>query len=87
MNESFTEQFEALIEKYTELLLGQSNYELKEKVKVWILYSHIAKSMPALGQHWNQLYPDAKEQVKVMIQEIKHLNERERAKKGGDRRI
>ncbi|MGP3610291.1 DUF2573 family protein [Anoxybacteroides rupiense] len=87
MHESFTEQFEALIDKYTELLLGQSNHELKEKVKVWILYSHIAKSMPALGQHWNQLYPDAKEQVKVMIQEIKHLNERERAKKEGDRRI
>ncbi|WP_027409970.1 YusU family protein [Anoxybacteroides tepidamans] len=80
MNRSFIEQFDALLDKYTELLLGESNAELKEKVKVWILYSHIAKSMPALGKHWNELYPEAKEQVKEMMAEIKQLNEEKRNK-------
>jgi hypothetical protein len=80
MNQSFIEQFDALVEKYTELLLGKSSPELKEKVKIWALYSHIAKSMPVLGKHWNELYPDAKEQMKEIISEIKRLNEEERAK-------
>jgi hypothetical protein len=61
MDETFLGQFESLMDKYTELLLGQTNEELKEKVKVWALYSHVAKSMPALAKHWNALYPEAKE--------------------------
>jgi hypothetical protein len=80
MDKKFLEQFDGLLEKYTELLLGKSGPELKEKVKVWALYSHIAKSMPALGKHWNELYPEAKEQVKEIIAEIKRLNEEERAR-------
>jgi hypothetical protein len=79
MNQTFLEQFEALLEKYTELLLGKSDAELKEKVKVWALYSHIAKSMPALAKHWNERYPEAKEQMKQLIAEIKQLNDEERA--------
>jgi len=80
MDQMFRDQFDALLEKYTELLLGKSSPDLKEKVIIWILYSHIAKSMPALGKHWNELYPEAKEQVKKIIGEIKQLNEQERAK-------
>jgi hypothetical protein len=79
MNQTFLEQFDALLEKYTELLLGKSDAELKEKVKVWALYSHIAKSMPALAKHWNERYPEAKEQMKQLIAEIKQLNDEERA--------
>ncbi len=79
MNQTFLEQFEALLEKYTELLLGKSDAELKEKVKVWALYSHVAKSMPALAKHWNERYPEVKEQMKQLIAEIKQLNDEERA--------
>lgn len=78
MNHPFEEQFEALMDKYTELLLGSSNDELKEKVKLWILYHHISRTMPALAKHWNGLYPEAKEQLKELIQEIKVLNEKNR---------
>jgi hypothetical protein len=79
MDETFFRQFEALMDKYTELLLGQTNEKLKEKVKAWALYSHVAKSMPALAKHWNELYPEAKEQMKQLIAEIKRLNDEARA--------
>jgi len=72
------EQLEALLEKYSDLLVGESNEDTKEKVKAWVLYSHIAKSMPALINHWNSLYPEAREEMKQMIQEIKQLNEQQR---------
>jgi hypothetical protein len=74
----FVQQFEALLEKYSELLVGESTDDLKEKVKVWALYTHIAKSMPALAKHWNGLYPDGKEEMKQIINEIKQLNEQHR---------
>lgn len=72
---------DGLLEKYTELLLGETNEELKEKVKAWILYTHVAKSMPSLIQHFNATYPDAKENIKQIIGEIKVLNETKKAKK------
>jgi hypothetical protein len=53
MNKTFTDQIDGLLEKYTELLVGEGSAENKEKVKAWILYSHIAKSMPPLAKHWN----------------------------------
>jgi len=75
------DEFDGLISKYTELLLGEDNEELREKVMKWALYSHIAKSMPALVQHWNQQYPEAKAQLKQTMEEIKTLNEKHRLKK------
>ncbi|WP_040203961.1 YusU family protein [Neobacillus jeddahensis] len=78
MENGFVQQFEALLEKYSELLVGDSDAETKEKVKAWALYTHIAKSMPALINHWSALYPDAREEMKRMIQEIKQLNEQHR---------
>jgi hypothetical protein len=78
MEKIFAEQFKALLEKYSELLVGESNEEKMEKVKAWALYTHIAKSMPALAKHWNELYPDAKEEMKTIINEIKELNEQHR---------
>ncbi|MBD1380782.1 YusU family protein [Metabacillus arenae] len=72
------EQMDGLIEKYTELLLGESNPDLKEKVMHWVLYSHIAKSMPPLAKHWNESYPDAKEAMKQLISEIKEMNVKHR---------
>jgi hypothetical protein len=81
VDKKLQEQFDGLLEKYTELLLGESNDELKEKVQVWALYTHIAKSMPPLTKHWNESYPDAKDGIKELISEIKELNEAHRAKK------
>ncbi|PEQ84141.1 hypothetical protein CN481_23410 [Bacillus sp. AFS006103] len=79
MEKTFAKQFEALLEKYSELLVGEATDETKEKVKMWALYTHIAKSMPALTKHWNGLYPDAKEEMKQIINEIKMLNEQHRS--------
>lgn len=79
MEKAFVKQFEALLEKYSELLVGESTDETKEKVRVWALYSHIAKSMPALAKHWNGLYPDAKEEMMQIINEIKVMNEQHRS--------
>jgi hypothetical protein len=83
MNEKLGAQLEGLVEKYTELLLGEANDELKEKVQAWVIYNHIAKSMPPLAKHWNETYPDAKEGMKELIAEIKEMNEahREKSKK------
>ena len=81
MDKIFAEQFEALLEKYSDLLVGESSEQTKEKVKTWALYTHIAKSMPALAKHWNELYPEAKEEMIGMINEIKLLNEQYRKSK------
>ncbi|MGG5252097.1 DUF2573 family protein [Neobacillus sp. SM06] len=81
MEKKFAEQFEALMEKYSELLVGDCSKEVTEKVKIWALYTHIAKSMPTLSKHWNGLYPDAKNEMKEIIAEIKKLNEQKRLQK------
>jgi hypothetical protein len=78
MEKTFVKQFEALLEKYSELMVGDTTNETMEKVKMWALYTHIAKSMPALAKHWNGLYPDAKEEMKQIINEIKLMNEQHR---------
>ncbi|MBT2574770.1 YusU family protein [Bacillus sp. ISL-51] len=80
MEEKLQQQLDGLLEKYTELLLGETDHELKEEVKQWILYTHIAKSMPPLVKHWNESYPDAKQGMKDTIQHIKQLNEKHRNK-------
>lgn len=74
----FPKQFDALLEKYTELLIGDTSSEKKEMVTHYALYSFVAKQMPALVKHWNSLYPDGKEEIKKIIGEIKELNEAHR---------
>ncbi|MGO4888885.1 YusU family protein [Anaerobacillus sp. MEB173] len=81
MKKKFDEQLDGLLEKYTELLLGESSPELQEKVKAWALYTHISKSMPPLAKHWNEQYPDAKETMKNVVKEIQELNKAHREKK------
>jgi hypothetical protein len=81
MNQVFVQQFEALMSKYSELLVGDSSEEIREKVTMWAMYSHIAKSMPALAKHWNEMYPDAKAEMRKVMEEIKELNEAHRANK------
>ncbi|PLT33965.1 DUF2573 family protein [Bacillus sp. V5-8f] len=81
MNNEFDSKFAALVEKYTELLTGEIGPELQEKVKYWALYTYIAKSMPALAKHWNETYPEAKNDIMEIIKEIKQLNEAYRSSK------
>lgn len=78
MNKEFEMQFEALLEKYCELLVGDTSESVKEKVKIYSLYTHIAKSMPALAKHWNGTYPEAKQELMKLMNEIKTLNEQHR---------
>ncbi|MGE1142251.1 YusU family protein [Bacillus pumilus] len=79
MGNELDEKLEGLLEKYTELLLGESTDELKQDVKQWVIYSHIAKSMPPLAKHFNETYPEAKEEIKETIQRIKQMNEAHRS--------
>lgn len=81
MSNTLDEKINGLLTKYTELLLGEAESDQVEKVKAWILYSHMSKSMPALVKHWNDTYPDAKEEIKQTINEIKELNEAHRQMK------
>ncbi|TYS89103.1 DUF2573 family protein [Rossellomorea aquimaris] len=75
----FPEQFDALVEKYTELLVGDTDSDKKEMVTQYALYSFIAKNMPALVKHWNSLYPDGKDEMKRIVGQIKEMNEAHRA--------
>ncbi|WP_312092513.1 DUF2573 family protein [Niallia sp.] len=75
MNEKFREEFDSLLSNYTELLLGEENEELNEKVQVWMLYSFMSKNMPGLVKHWNAKFPDGKQTMIQIITEIKKINE------------
>ncbi|CEG28842.1 DUF2573 family protein [Bacillus sp. B-jedd] len=75
---TFAMQFEALLEKYAELLTGSGDEDITGKVKTYALYTHIAKTMPALAQHWNSMYPEAKGELIALMAEIKQLNEAHR---------
>lgn len=79
----FPEQFDALLEKYTELLVGESDAGKKEMVTQYAIYSFIAKNMPALVKHWNSLYPEGKDEMKRIVGEIKKMNEAHRAEMNG----
>ena len=78
MQVSFEEQFNALIEKYAERLTGDSSPEIVNKVKIWALYSHIHKSMPALTAHWNSSHPEVKPIMRALFEEIKTMNAEQR---------
>ncbi|WP_314589639.1 YusU family protein [Paenibacillus terrigena] len=80
MDQAFMEQFDGLLEKYAELLLGDNSPEQVEKIKIWALYSHMHKTMPNLTQHWTASHPEAKTAVRALFEEVKQLNEAHRAK-------
>ncbi|MGD7046204.1 DUF2573 family protein [Jeotgalibacillus proteolyticus] len=75
-----SEQLQAMIDKYTELLTGENSKESVEKVQQWIMYNHIAKQMPALAKHWNSLYPEGKEEMKKVVLDIQKKNKELKAK-------
>lgn len=75
-----SDQLKAMVDKYSELLIGDGSEESVEKVQQWILYNHIAKQMPALAKHWNSLYPEGKEEMKKVVLEIQKKNKELKAK-------
>ena len=84
MDKKLQSQLDGLIEKYAELLIGSTDSEHVEMIRAYVLYSSIAKSMPPLTKHWNESYPDAKEAMKQLVNEIKKLNEAYRDVKNKD---
>lgn len=75
MTQNFQQAFDALVATYTERLTGDSSPEMIDKVKIMALYTYISKSMPPLVAHWNQVHPEAKEQLVQIFSEVKQLNE------------
>lgn len=70
------EEVEELFNKYTELLIGDVNDDVLKKVKTWSLFTHMNKTMPPLVKHWLQENPDAKEQIRQLIEEVQTLNKK-----------
>ncbi|UJF32146.1 DUF2573 family protein [Paenibacillus hexagrammi] len=84
MNTEFEKQFEALLEKTAELITGDSSPEMIEKVKIWAIYNHIHKSLPALASHWNQNHSEGKAEVRRIFEEIREKNQAMKAGSKGD---
>lgn len=74
MNPRFTTEFDALLEKFSELLTGDTSPEMVEKIKIWAIYNHIHKTMPALASHWNQTHPEGKADIRKLFEEVRDLN-------------
>jgi hypothetical protein len=75
MKQEFVQAFDQFIAKYTELLTGRVDDETIEKVKIFALYSHVNKTMPALAKHWISDNPEAKDVVRAIFEEIQRLNQ------------
>jgi hypothetical protein len=69
------ESFDVLLEAYAEMLVGDKSAETVEQVKLWALYSHIHKTMPAMANHWNASHPEGKAAVRELFEHIKALNQ------------
>jgi hypothetical protein len=74
MNTPFETEFEALIETFSEMLIGSSSPEMVEKIKMWSIYNHIHKTMPALASHWNQAHPESRVVIRQLFEEVRALH-------------
>jgi hypothetical protein len=79
-NDSFQRDFDALIAKFSELMVGETTPEVIEKVEMWAIYNHIHKTMPALSGHWNQSHPESKAEIRKLFEEIRELNQQHQQK-------
>lgn len=77
---SLERDFEALCETYAELLTGDKSPEAVSKIKMWAIYNHIHKTMPALASHWNKEHLESKAQMRELFEEVRALNEALRTK-------
>ncbi|MFB1082374.1 DUF2573 family protein [Jeotgalibacillus sp. JSM ZJ347] len=73
------DKMDAMAEKYAELLTGDTSEQSIEEIKMYVLYNHISKTMPALARHWNSLYPEGKEEMKRIVRDIQKKNKSVRA--------
>ncbi|PZE21360.1 DUF2573 family protein [Paenibacillus xerothermodurans] len=80
MNSEFTTEFDGLVEKFAELITDSDSPDMVEKIKIWSIYNHIHKTMPALASHWNQTHPEGKAAIRGLYEEIRRLNMELKAK-------
>lgn len=75
--EALVPELEDLVHKFTELLTGAATPERVEMVKVWCLYTTMAKAMPPLIQHWGSEpeHLEARNQIREIIEQIKQWNQ------------
>ncbi|AHD06715.1 DUF2573 family protein [Paenibacillus larvae] len=85
MHAHFQSEFDALMKKAAELLTGDSSEEMVNKIKIWSMYQHIHKIMPALTSHWNQTHPDSKSEMRKLFEEIRDLNQQFKAQSETDK--
>lgn len=83
MDSQFQSEFGALVEKFAELLTGDTSPETMEKIKIWSIYNHIHKTMPALASHWNQNHPESKAEIRKLFEEVRDLNQKLKAEHNG----
>jgi hypothetical protein len=74
MNPSFEQEFDGLVEKFAELLVGKTDPETIEKIKIWSLFNHMHKSMPNLTGHWNQTHPESKADIRSIFEDVRDMN-------------
>jgi hypothetical protein len=84
MNPEFAAQFDALVEKLAELTTGDTSPDMLDKIKVWAIYNHIHKSMPALASHWSQSHPEARAEVRRIFEEVRDKNQALRKPPAGE---
>ncbi|NHN30279.1 DUF2573 family protein [Paenibacillus agricola] len=86
MNEQFDIEFEALLETFSAMLTGSQTPEMVEKIKIWSIYNHIHKTMPALASHWNQEHPESRAIIRGLFQEVRamHLELKEKNLNGDE---
>ncbi|MED1781945.1 DUF2573 family protein [Brevibacillus fortis] len=80
--EALVPELEDLVRKFTELLTGEATPERVEMVKVWCLYTTMAKAMPPLIQHWGSEpeHMEARNQIREIIEQIKLWNQEKNQK-------
>lgn len=81
---SFDTEFQALVEKLAELVTGDTSPEMQGKIKVWAIYNHIHKSMPALASHWSQSHPEARAEIRSIFEEIRDKNQSLKASRSAE---
>ncbi|MEI7026650.1 DUF2573 family protein [Paenibacillus sp. y28] len=84
MTPEFDKDFDALVEKFAELLTGDTSPQTIDMVVKWSIYNHIHKTMPALTGHWGQHHPESKKEVRQLFQSVIALHNEHRAKQDGE---
>lgn len=74
MNSQFEIEFQALIDTFADMVVGDNSPEMMEKIKIWSIYNHIHKTMPALASHWSQNHPDSRAVIRGLFEEVRAMH-------------